>query len=341
MRSKTRVLTAAVVLVGLLGGGAIAASAASSPAVGTGPANHVKEFSAVLNGTVKPNGAPTSYQFEWGLTTDYGATSAVHSAGHGTTRVAVQTVANKLLPGTTYHYRLTARSKFGGTLGRDRTFKTAGHAPAFAGTGPATNPSSSSITLTGVVNPNHVDTSYYFNYGLTTAYGSRTATQVVSGKSGAQIVAVEVQGLASGTMFHYQLVAVNRGVPSVGADGVFMTFPNPAPAPQVHKFSNPRRDRHGPFTYTISGHITPPSSIPAQFACAGNATINLFLHTHRVANTLAAVGPDCKFSGQITLNRKPGHGKRNRKVDLRVLVHYNGDGYLAPARSSVGHITAG
>ena len=81
--------------------------------------------SAILHGTVDPNGSQTNYSFHWGLTKAYGSSSPLKSAGSANGNVSVQTKAAGLLPGTTYHYRLVASSKAGATNGDDRTFRPA------------------------------------------------------------------------------------------------------------------------------------------------------------------------------------------------------------------------
>ena len=81
MKPKLKVLAAAVVAAGTVAGVAVAAS---SPSVGTGKVSAVKQASAVLHGTVNPNGRSTTYFFQWGLRSAYGAVSATHSAGAGT-----------------------------------------------------------------------------------------------------------------------------------------------------------------------------------------------------------------------------------------------------------------
>ena len=51
------------------------------PVVTTGAASSVTATSAMLNGTVNPNGAQTAYTFEYGTTNAFGSISAVESAG--------------------------------------------------------------------------------------------------------------------------------------------------------------------------------------------------------------------------------------------------------------------
>src|SRR6202034_1036243 len=60
------------------------ALAASSPTVATGSATNVTTGSAVLTGTVNPNGASTGYSFSYGTTSALGTTSPAKHAGHGT-----------------------------------------------------------------------------------------------------------------------------------------------------------------------------------------------------------------------------------------------------------------
>ena len=51
--------------------------------------------------------------------------------------------------------------------------------PPVATTGPATGISQTSATLTGTVDPNNEATTYYFEYGTTTSYGSTTPVTTV------------------------------------------------------------------------------------------------------------------------------------------------------------------
>jgi multidrug efflux pump subunit AcrA (membrane-fusion protein) len=85
-----------------------------------------------------------------------------------------------------------------------------------ATTGSATSPSDTAVTLTGTVNPGGIDTSYYFEYGTSTNYGSSTATvDAGSGMTAVQVSAT-VTGLNPDTTYLYALVAVNSSGTSVG-----------------------------------------------------------------------------------------------------------------------------
>ena len=71
--TKLKVLLAAAVIATSVAG---VAAAASSPSVVTGATSSVTQSSVVLHGSVNPNGKSTTYFFQWGLTTAYGAVTS-------------------------------------------------------------------------------------------------------------------------------------------------------------------------------------------------------------------------------------------------------------------------
>jgi hypothetical protein len=114
-----------------LGAGAIAlalvlptaAQAATAPAVTTGGAASVAQQTARLTGTVDPNADATTYQFQYGTTSAYGAVTPEQTVG-GDGKKTVTADISGLAPATTYHYRLIARNSKGLTKGADKAFKT-------------------------------------------------------------------------------------------------------------------------------------------------------------------------------------------------------------------------
>src|SRR5205085_8304719 len=79
---------------------------------------------ATVLGTVNPSGSATTYVFQYGTTTKYGAATAAKSVATGTSPVAVQAKLNKLRDGRRYHYRVVAITADGRWTGGDRTFRT-------------------------------------------------------------------------------------------------------------------------------------------------------------------------------------------------------------------------
>ena len=90
-------------------------------------------------------------------------------------------------------------------------------------TGTATSLTGNSATLNGMVNPNGTSTTYHFEYGTTTNYGS--ATPSASAGSGTSTVSVNaaIYGLISDTTYHYRLVANNSEGTSNGDDKTLST----------------------------------------------------------------------------------------------------------------------
>ena len=229
----------------------------------TGSTSSIQDTSAILHGTVNPNGASTTYQFEWGLTTAYGSTGTAKSAGSGTAAVAVQFTAPGLTPGTLYHYQLIAHNRFGTTFGSDHKFTTAGNPPPNVLTGSATQIGPTSATLTGIVDPHNEQTSYYFQYGLSTAYGYQTFPGTVAAGSAPVPVALALQGISPLTVFHYRLIAQHgSSAPQAGGDLSFLSLPAIRPVPRIRARTTPHRDRSAPFVFTTSGSLRRPVQHP-------------------------------------------------------------------------------
>jgi phosphodiesterase/alkaline phosphatase D-like protein len=205
------------------------ALAASAPTATTGAAQQVEYASATVTGTVNPSGSATTYYFEYGTSSAYGMQTSAASAGAGTTGVAVQQPLTGLAASTTYDYRVVAVSAGGTVDGNNATFTTPKTPAPTATTGMASGVNSSAATLNGSLDPEGVPTSYYFQYGTTAAYGSKTASQSAGSATTAQSAAAGVTGLEASTTYHYRLVAVSAGGTVVGGDLTFTTSKLPAP----------------------------------------------------------------------------------------------------------------
>ena len=313
------------------------ASAAGSPSIATGAATKLSNTSAVLNGTVNPNGHATQYDFIYGPTTAYGATTVVHKVKSGTKAVAVQITVTGLTPGTTYHYRLNAINSAGAVGGADRSFTTSGHPPAAVVTGGAINVGKTVATPTGVINPEGAATTWTIQYGLTAAYGLQNFAGTLPALDTPLSVSAPLSGLAPGTLFHYRIVAYHgSSVVSAGADATFFTEPSRRPTPRMSAHTSPGRDKRSPFVFTTSGSLSGAGSIPAAQRCVGNVGVRFFNGRRQLAFVVAPVEANCKFSVAASFRRLHGHGP----VRLKVTVDYRGTGYVAPVKR-VDHVTAG
>jgi hypothetical protein len=216
------------VLVGaglLLSAVAVAASDASAPTAITGPVTALGTTTATVTGTVNPGGLTTSRHFEYGTTTSYGSTTASVGIGSGTANVAVSAALTGLAPGTTYHYRVVATNSTGTSRGADGVFATTA-APGVV-TGAATNVTPTSATLSGTVDPNSRPTTWFFEYGTSTSYGSKTPRRAQARARARECLGCPV-GSGAGKLYHFRLVATSDAGVSRGADRTFSTIGAPA-----------------------------------------------------------------------------------------------------------------
>jgi hypothetical protein len=189
--------------------------------VTTEDASSIAPTSARLNGTVTPNGLATSWYFQYGTSTSYGSKTSTHSAGSGGIAQKVSIAVSGLKRTTVYHFRIIATNSSGTNVGSDRTFSTS-LAPAVQ-TGAAQGVGVGGATLTGSVDPRGRATKWWFEYGTTSKYGSKTATKNAGSGSGTQNVSVAVTGLKAATAYHFRLVASSDAGTTAGADQTFST----------------------------------------------------------------------------------------------------------------------
>ncbi len=210
-------------------------SASQPPTASTGAAP-AASATATLYGDVTPNGSSTSASFQYGTTTSYGSQTATQSVGSGSTPQQLTAALSNLQPNTTYHYRLVATNGAGTTDGIDRAFTTPA-TPTSVSTSAASQVMGLSANANGTVNPEGLDTTVYFQYGTTTAYGSTTASQDAGQGTSNQPITLPLTGLSGDTTYHYQLVAVNQSGTYYGSDQTFATGdPPPAASTQLATF---------------------------------------------------------------------------------------------------------
>ena len=96
----------------------------AQPTAVTGSAMNVTKTSATVTGTVNPNGAATTFFFQYGTSIVYGSTTSTRSAGSDTSNHSESASISGLSPGKTYHFRIVAKNAAGTSYGADRTFTT-------------------------------------------------------------------------------------------------------------------------------------------------------------------------------------------------------------------------
>ncbi len=80
-----------------------------------------------------------------------------------------------------------------------------------------------SATLVGGVYPNGLDTTYFWQYGTSTAYGQQTTPQDVGSGTAPVTAQASLTGLTPGVTYHYRLVATNSAGTDYGYDYTLAT----------------------------------------------------------------------------------------------------------------------
>ncbi len=213
---------AAVLALTVLAGSALAAA----PSATTGPTTEVGSTTATVTGSVDPGGQATTWDVEYGTSTSYGSKTASKSTGSGTAAVDVSAALTGLKAGTTYHYRVVATNGAGTSRGTDAVFTTT--VPPDVTTGTASGITASAATLNGTVDPNSRDTTFYFEYGTSTSYGTKTSAKNAGSATTARAESAAVSGLQTGRVYHFRIVASSDAGTTTGKDSTFTTSSAPA-----------------------------------------------------------------------------------------------------------------
>jgi hypothetical protein len=168
--------------------------------------SEITHTSATLEGSVAPCGREAHYYFEYGTTSAPGMRSQVGVTPAGRWEyVPYRASLEGLQAGTEYHWRLVAETSNGVALGREGFFSTKPYLALYVE--PAEDIGTTETKLNADINPEGEEATYYFEYGTTEAYGSRTAE--ASAGSGTKEVEVSalIGGLPPTTTYHFRLVA--------------------------------------------------------------------------------------------------------------------------------------
>jgi hypothetical protein len=321
-----RALLPACLLLGALA--LPSAAQAASPTVSTVAATSIAQTAATLRADVNPHGAATTYAFQYGTSTAYGAQTPPRSAGSGTAAKRVTFRLTGLTPGVRYHFRAIASSAGGTSTGADRSFKTQlppAKVPAVLGTAPF-GPSATGITFTALLNPGAATTTYRFQYGTSAAYGLETFGKSVA--AGVQPVSVDfrVNSLAPHTTYHFRVVASNRAGTIFGPDTVAQTGPFPPGRLEVSTRPRSGATRSHP-VFATSGRLVLGSGVSVADGCSGGTvSVRFTSRFGTVARDRVQLSPGhCSF--RLRTRALP-HSTAVTK--LRVHVSFGGNAILTP-----------
>ncbi|HET7418712.1 MAG TPA: hypothetical protein VFJ61_13905 [Solirubrobacterales bacterium] len=191
---------------------------------------------AHLSTEVDPgSGPPAGSKMRFEISSDNGQTwistpdQSVNAAG------TFEADLTGLLPNLDYLVRAVAYNDGVSKTTDPVAFSTPEIAPEVV-TGDATDVSETGAVLNGTINPGGVQTTYHFEYGTSTAYGSRIPLNV-EGAAGSgrvsKIFSRSIEDLQPGTTYHFRLVAENEFGLTEGLD---QTFTTPVASDILHRF---------------------------------------------------------------------------------------------------------
>ncbi len=321
MKILTSMLAAAIASLVLAG-----AAQAASPGVATGGATSIGTTAATIHADVDPHGLATTYAFQYGTSSAYGAQTASHSAGGGTATVAVSARLGGLTPGVRYHYRVIASNADGTSVGADRTFKTAlppARRPAVLGTAPFA-PDATGVSFTALLNPGGATTTYRFQYGTSTAYGLETFGQSLAAGVVPRSVSFRVNSLAPHTTYHFRVVASNRAGTTYGPDTIAQT--GPFPPGQLVVVTGPHRQRRSHPWYVTKGRLVLGSGVSTAIGC-GSGRVTVWLTSGR--RTVARAHTDLA-GGHCSFRLRMHVRVASDVTRLRVHTRFGGNAILTP-----------
>jgi PKD repeat protein len=224
----------------------------------TDPAqNHTAALEQGLGSTFSIRSGIVSYLWNWGDGTSNdtsGGASATHTfASDGTYQVSL-TVTDAL--------------GFTSTVTHPVSVSIGGYQAPTASTGAATGIDDQGATLAGTINPENQPVSYQFAYGTSPDSLTHT-TPLSSGPAGqtAMPVSATVSGLASSTIYYYQLVVTTGGQSYSGGVESFATSASTLPS-QTPVVATGSAARIGSSGALLTGTINPdgPAAVTYDFA---------------------------------------------------------------------------
>src|SRR3989344_415120 len=99
-------------------------SSADTPVVTTDRNVAPSSSTVVVTGHVIPNGAPTTYWYEYGESTALGSRISSQAIGSGFISISSPGYVTGLRANTTYYFRLSAQNRYGTVNGTTYSFKT-------------------------------------------------------------------------------------------------------------------------------------------------------------------------------------------------------------------------
>jgi hypothetical protein len=322
------------------------ADAVFTTAPATAPsASAVTSNSATLNASVIPGETGSTYRFEYGTDTSYGASTPEGGLNPGASETPVNAGVLQLTPGTEYHFRVVATTNGQTVTGDDATFTTV--PAATVTTAPVTGVTSTSATLNASIDTH--GTAGTFTFLVTSPespYTATTSSASLSATSGAQNVSVAL-GVPSGASYLVRVSATVAGTTVWGEQVAFSTPQLPAftptppppvssdpyagltpgiggpptPPPPANKFAITKTSIKGStatLTVKLSGpgklQANGPNSTPASTSVVHASTVHLTVHLSKAAKKTLAKGHKKKLTITVRVTYTPTGGTTATKT---------------------------
>jgi hypothetical protein len=233
-----------VTLVAKNGGEAVTAGPVSfttetvpPPTISIDPVTSFTGTTARLSGRVEPNplaGDPEASNVEWHFECEPecpGVTGGVVPSGAEGNDQLVTATATGLEPNTEYAVRLVGKNAGEPVSAGPVSFATAEVGPAVETLPAFAIAGGTEALIGGSIDPRNTDTSYWLEWGPTTAYNQRVPLIPMSVGAGNQTkyVSQRIEGLAPSTVYHVRLIAESTGGATAGDDISFETAPAGSP----------------------------------------------------------------------------------------------------------------
>jgi hypothetical protein len=276
---------------------------------------------ALINGSVNPNGLGATAWFEYGTDSSLGAFTKTADQGiaAGTAPLSINATLFSLSPGTKYYYRVAATNTVGTLKGTIENFTTTSPPPTVHTS--TADPAVGSAVVNGKVNPNGLETTAWFEYGTDSTLGAftKTSDQGIAAGTATQSITATLPALAATTIYFYRVAAQSVGGVSKGVINSFTTTSTPPPI--VDAGTDQSVAMGHSVTLDGSGTLDPYGTITAyEWTQLSGTAVTLStpaaVSTTFIAPTVSYPGENLSFQLKVTDNR-PVSGTDNVNVNVR------------------------
>jgi len=202
------------------------------------------------------------------------------------------------------------------------------YAPTDVVTGDVSGVTPTTAHLTGSVNPAGAAVRAAFEYGTSTAYGSRTADQTIGVATTPQAFAADLSGLPPSTAIHYRSVVTSDFGTFSGPDRVFVTTPAGGGNGGHDNQGQPHRthNKHRPIISTRTLKLSKKGTVAVRLTCPSTGgkkcvgTLKLSYKGHTLAKRAFTLKGGHSATFTLKLAPKDRRAVRHSAKGLKIKV---------------------